>query len=96
MVLGGAFSGWFWKVAFSGLAKEKALGEPCSWLGTGGRWEVLSVMSFVCVSLPGGVPVVDPPRGSPPVWCQQGRHLFAESGRLSLGYFFPLSFLQTH
>ena len=42
MVLGGAFS------------EMKALGVACSWLDASVRWELLSAMSFVHVSLPGG------------------------------------------
>lgn len=80
---------WFWGSAFRGLAKEKAVGEPCSRLGAGVRREVLSMMSFLRVSLPGGVPLVDR-SGIPPIQHQKGQRLFAENGWLPLGYFFPL------
>lgn len=43
---GGAFSGSFFWGCFAEMA-EKALGERCSWLGTGVRWKLLSTVSFV-------------------------------------------------
>lgn len=54
-----------------------------------GRWREMGAPLHV--SLPGGDPLVDHP-GTPPPQCGVGRgwHLFAESGQLPLGYFFPL------
>lgn len=79
--------------------QRRRLSASPAWLGAGVRWELLSVMSFVHVSLLGGVPLVDP-LGTPHpqhgvLLERKGRrgwpwHLFAESGGLPLGYFSPL------
>lgn len=65
---------------------KKAFGEPCSWLGAGVRWELLSMSPCL-----GGTLLLTT-LGPPPPQCGVGRgwHLFAESGQLPLGYFFPL------
>lgn len=83
-------AGGFGRGAFGGLVK-KAFGEPCSWLGAGVRWELLSMSPCLGGTLL--LTTLGPP--PPSVVLEGGGTCLLRVASYPLDIFF-LSLLQTH